>query len=738
MNGRWIKATAMAALTLALMSTQHPVHAETAEENFELTLMYTSNTHSNLEEAPKRAALVNQIRGEKENTLLLDAGDVFSGTLYFNKFTGQADLAMMNYMKYDAMTFGNYELDKRASKEDYQILSEFIQGAEFPVVSANTVLSKEEKLSGLQNDSYTPEYEAGEVYNGIIKDISGEKVGIFGLTSEKTPSFADVGDIEITDYIETAREAVTAFEEQGVNKIIALTHIGDEDQPRVQNDLKFVQELAEAVEGIDVIVEGHSNLEVSEPKVVEAGEEPTLIVQAGTLGDRYGNVLGQLDIKFDEAGKAVIYGGESHHLDYSEVQADPGAEELLAPYQAEVKGESEESIGVTVKESLNKNRLGSLVTDSMVDAAQKVNPDVAMAVTNARGIRAFIQEGEITHGGVLKALPLEDKLAIMELKGSEIIKVLEKSGAFQRFSPSRSYLEISGLRFSYSESSLEANVFVRKGKVYRPIDPDETYLVATNSFIAKGGEGYQVFADAYKEGRVTETDASVDYLMFIDYLKEHGTYASYFRSTSSGRFPFTDVDPENEFTPYIKENYISGLIKGTTPTTYSPNKTLSRTQAVSMFVRVLNLQTKDYKDDYKVPSFKDLGNMADATMGEIAAAEEAGIVIGSNGNFMPNEPVKRGQLALMMKRLYEYVMETEFEGDLDALPFKDMSGLDDETLDAIAFLYEYGIADGSPDGSENGTIFRPSDKTSRAQAAKLYFNFDTLIIEETSRRYHNQ
>lgn len=719
MNGKWVKASACAALALALFGIQAPDNAKAAEGDFELTVLHTNDTHASLKDAPKRATLVKQVRADKENTLLLDAGDVFSGTLYFNAFAGQADLEMMNYMGYDAMTFGNHEFDLGASEEGHQALADFITGAEFPLVSANVDFSNDEKFEGLQNLAYTAEYENGKIYNGIVKEVEGEKVGIFGLTTEETPTISSTGDIEFSDYAEAAEEAVAAFEEQGVNKIIALTHIGYDDSLAWDNDL----ELAKVVEGIDIIVGGHTHTALAEPTVVEGGEEPTVIVQTGGNNSS----LGQLNVTFDETGKVTSHDGEL--LSYDEVEPDQEAAEILAPYTAKVEELSKESIGVSTEVALNGERefvrtgetnLGNLITDGMVATAQTINPDVTMAVTNGGGIRASIDKGDITLGEVQTVMPFGNALAIMELTGAEIREALETSVSAYP-TASGGFLHVSGLKFTFDPQA-EAGARVRDilaetADGFAPIDEEATYFVASNTFTAKGGDGYEVFKAAYEDGRVSEP-GNVDYQMFIDYLTSFESINLDLEGRILTAHPFTDLDSDNEFTPFIQNVYNVGIVKGTTPTTYSPNKILSRTQAVSMIVRALGLETEG-----KTSSFKDLGNMKEETKAEVAAAEEAGIVIGSNGNFMPNEQVKRAQLALMLKRVYELQKKTKYDGDATDLPFKDISGSDEETVDAIAFLYEQNIAD----GSENGTKFRPLEGTSRAQAAKIYSNFLNVI-----------
>lgn len=124
---------------------------------WDLTVMHTNDTHAHLDDAARRMTKINEVRSETNHNILLDAGDVFSGDLYFTKWNGLADLKMMNMMGYDAMTFGNHEFDKGPA-----VLSDFLSGnsttvdpanryrfeaPEFPVVSANVDVSNEPKLS---------------------------------------------------------------------------------------------------------------------------------------------------------------------------------------------------------------------------------------------------------------------------------------------------------------------------------------------------------------------------------------------------------------------------------------------------------------------------------------------------------------------------------------------------------------------------------------------------------------
>ncbi|WP_251027621.1 5'-nucleotidase C-terminal domain-containing protein [Bacillus sp. ISL-41] len=489
-----------------------------------LTLMHTNDTHAQVEKMAKKITAIKEVREVNPDALLLDAGDVFSGTLYFNKFEGEADLALMNYIGYDAMTFGNHEFDLGASAEGHKSLSEFVKNAEFPFVSANTDFSKDELFNGLEMGSTIGEEIDGKIFDGIIKEVDGQKVGIFGLTTEETTGISSPGKVEFSNYIEEAERMVAAFEAEGINKIIALTHLGYDDNVEYDNDLT----LAEMVDGIDVIVGGHTHTPLSEPMLIEK-EEPTLIVQTGSNSDN----LGVLDVEFDYYGTVTAYAGEL--ISTKEKAEDEGALEIIKPFKAEVDKLSAESIGVTAAVALEGKReivrtqesnLGNLITDGMLYTAKKINPETVIALTNGGGIRESIDAGDITLGEVRTTMPFSNTLGIMKLKGSELLTALEHSVSIAP-EANGAFLHVSGMKFSY-DSSKPAGERVVKVEVqntdgtFTELDENKYYYTATNTFTAKGGDNYTVFNDVYKDGRLSEP-GNVDYQMFIDYLQQFET-----------------------------------------------------------------------------------------------------------------------------------------------------------------------------------------------------------------------
>ena len=512
-----VMATTLALTVVGIYDSQK---ADAAEGDFELTIMHTNDTHANLDNAPKRATLIKQLRAENTNNLLLDAGDVFSGSLYFNTFEGQADLALMNYMKYDAMTFGNHEFDLGSSEEGHAALAEFVGGADFPMVGANVDFTGDANMSPLvAGEAFTKTAANGQIYSGVVKEVNGEEVGIFGLTTAETADISSPEDIVFTDYIDAANEAVEWFEGQDVNKIVALTHIGYDDNAAVDND----RTLAAEVDGIDVIVGGHTHTKLLPPVQVE----DTVIVQA----NEYNKFLGQLDVTFDADGNVTNFVGEHHDVAAAEVDAE--AAEILAPFKEEVEELKETPIGVEANVFLNGTRgefgirasetnLGNFITDGMLAKAQQINPDTTIALQNGGGIRASIEPGPITYGEVLTVLPFGNALAIMEVTGQELKDALEHS---VREYPKENggFLHVSGMFFNYDGKAPVGervlSVFVDTGgETYDELDLEETYTVATNSFTAKGGDGFDSFGKAYEEGRVTEPGFT-DWEMFEEHAQ---------------------------------------------------------------------------------------------------------------------------------------------------------------------------------------------------------------------------
>jgi 5'-nucleotidase / UDP-sugar diphosphatase len=483
--------------------------AAAQDEEFELTILHTNDTHSHHEPGSngnggvaRQAAVQSQIIDEGGNVLLLDGGDRFTGTLFHQQYRGADQVQVMNALGYDAMTLGNHEFD-----DGDDVLAAFVDGVEFPVVTSNVDFSASEVL-------------AGKVQPYAVVEVGGRQVGIIGLVTPETPTISSPGEdlVFSDDLIGSTQAAVDALTEEGVNIIILVTHIG----------LDADREVAAGVTGVDVIVGGHSHsllgnayvASVAEyPVIVEnANAEPVYIVQAG----EYNTYLGRLDVSFDAEGVVTAAAGDAILLSRY-ITPDPEVEALVEELSGPIEELRATAIGATASELLVGDRtvcrveecaLGNLITDAL-----RAETGAQIAITNGGGIRANIDEGEITIGDVLTVLPFGNLAATFELSGADVVAALEngvsaltvgEGGVVGRSGQSGRFPQVSGLRFTFDPTQeagsriLSVEVLGENGE-YAPIDPEATYTVASNDFMRRGGDGYEVFAtnaiDPYDFGK---------------------------------------------------------------------------------------------------------------------------------------------------------------------------------------------------------------------------------------------
>ena len=492
------------------------------ESRFSLRILHTNDHHAHLEPVKfgdrllggiaRRRTLIEQIRAEsktnQEPLLLLDAGDIFQGTLYFNQYLGQADLDFYNALAYDASTIGNHEFDR-----GQQVLADFIAKAKFPIISANIDIAPESPLYG-------------KVRPWHVLDIQGEKIGMFGLTTPDTAILASVGDgVKFTDPIAVARKSVLALKQQGLNKIVALTHIG------FDNDVL----LAQKVSDIDIIIGGHSHTSVGNipkanhpyPLVEKNGtKEPVLVVTDW----EWGKYLGDLSVSFDRTGKLIAWAGKPHVLDAS-IKPNPEFADKLKAYAAPIEALRQKIIGKSlvaldgdrVKLRTSETALGNLIADAIL-AKTKVDR-VQVVLINAGGIRNGFPLGDITMGHVLEALPFGNTITRVELTGNQLTEALESGVSMAEQGEGR-FPQVAGIRFVW-DSKLPAGKRVTKVEVkdasgkFQLLNPKDIYRVATNNFLASGGDGYRSFAEGENllETGYLLSDAIAEYITAMSPLQ---------------------------------------------------------------------------------------------------------------------------------------------------------------------------------------------------------------------------
>lgn len=508
------------------------VSAAAYADPFTLTIFHTNDLHGRTDQYPQLVTALEQARAEYGEGLLLDAGDLYSGTLYFNEFKGLDALEFMNLMGYDALVPGNHEFDLGDPEEGHQALAALFEAAEFPIVGANLDFSASPEFADLLGESISATPMPGHLYDGVVLEQGGERIGVFGLSTQASETVSSPGAVTISDYRAAANAMVEAFTAQGVNKIVALTHLGYDSDPSVGNDLL----LAQHVEGVDVIIGGHSHTRLESPVIVDANDlgepkvAPTVIGQAG----EYGQYLGVMQVIFDDEGVVTAATGEL--LAAEDFEANTEAAAMLEPFTARIEEVRDAQIGVALPQALPNPRhgngdtlsvradetaLGNLIADGQLAAARRVNPDTVLALQNGGGVREPLAAGEVTVGELIAVQPFGNRLTLMDVTGAELWETFEialasapeESGAFLQTSQGTEVVYDS--REPAGERLVSLKV-TQDGELV-DIDPDATYVIATNNFTAAGGDNHTALEAAFEDDR-SHIVGNTDWEMLRDYL----------------------------------------------------------------------------------------------------------------------------------------------------------------------------------------------------------------------------
>jgi len=508
--------------------------AGTALADFELNILHINDLHSRIEAISKsdstcsaEDAAANECFGgiarvksaidsrraelEGKNVLTLDAGDQFQGSLFYTTYKSAPIADFMNAIGFDAMAIGNHEFDDGPEE-----LAKFIDALQFPMISGNT-------LAGLDS----PVADKFKPY--IVKEFGDEKVAVVSVLATDTDETSSPGDsILFADEIGYLKEAVKEIEGQGIDKIVLLSHVGYAKD----------KEIAAAVDGIDVIVGGHSHTLLSNTDEKAAGPYPTMVKNpAGTdvpivQAYAYSKYLGDLTVVFDDSGVVKSATGEPKLLDAS-VTPDEGFVAKVSELAGPIEELKQKEIGETA-EAIDGSRevcratectMGNLVADAMVDRLS--DQGITIAIQNGGGLRASIDAGTVTMGEVLTVLPFQNSLASFQLKGSDIVAALE-NGVGQVEEGAGRFPQVSGLKYTADlnkpAGSRITSVEVKEGDGFVAIDPNKVYGVATNNYMRSGGDGYSVFAsggqNAYDFGPGLET-------VVADYIAKNSPYKPY-------------------------------------------------------------------------------------------------------------------------------------------------------------------------------------------------------------------
>lgn len=440
-----------------------------------IQILHTNDSHGRVEESAndgmgfaKIATMLKQYEQQNPNTLLLDAGDTFHGTTFATLEQGGSIAEVMNAVGYDGMAAGNHDFNY-----GYQRLLELKDKVVFPVLSANV-----RKQDG---SLLLKPYE--------IKEIDGLKIGIFGLSTPETHYKTHPKNVEgltFTDPVVEAKAMVQELKAQNVDAIVAVTHLGI-DESSTDTSIKVAKEAP----GIDLIVDGHSH-----STIVEGlnGENNTLIVSAG----EYTKNLGVVELTFE--GSKIV--NKTAKLvtkeEAANITPDPAVQAVVDQIKEKQKTILSEKIGETAvfldgeraSVRTGETNLGNLITDAMIDMT-----GADIAITNGGGIRASISEGDITKGSVISVLPFGNYIVTKKLTGAQIKAGLE-NGVSAYPESKGAFPHIAGMTFSIDVNK-PAGERVHSMKLNgKAMDMKAEYLVATNDFMAAGGDEYVSFKDS--------------------------------------------------------------------------------------------------------------------------------------------------------------------------------------------------------------------------------------------------
>lgn len=433
------------------------------------------------------AGEVRRLRSEKD-TLMLAAGDMIRGSGWSDPSRGRAVIELMNTMKFDAMVVGNHEFDFGQTE-----LRQRIGKAEFPVLGAN--------VQGMP-----------ELRPYVLKDVDGIRVAIIGVVTEDVAVAThprNTAGLKFGPPADALRRYIKELKGK-TDIIIVLSHCG----------YAMDRFLAQKVKGIDVIVGGHSHTKLKKPVRVKR----TIIVQAW----EHAKALGVLDLTVRD-GKIIRYKGHLEEIKPDAGRDDKTASKIVEEYREKGYEADEEAIGEATVDLETENvrtretNLGDLIADIMKQVS-----GADAAITNGGGIRASIRKGKILKKDIYSVLPFDSYIVAIRLSGRLIREALEHGVSAVGQEEGR-FPQVSGLAFTYSVSAPPGSrireVFIN----CEVLDPDKDYIVATNDFMAAGGDGYKTFSRAVTTSDDEEAGGKIVYNdsgswlkdVVVDYIKKH-------------------------------------------------------------------------------------------------------------------------------------------------------------------------------------------------------------------------
>ncbi len=555
-----------------------PVYADApAEENPPVTIVFSHDMHSHLEKFPKIRSVIRQEKAKNKATFVLDGGDFSMGTPYQTIFKEEAaELRMMGAIGYDATTLGNHEFDYRSAGLSQMLLSARRSGDRLPqLVAANidwerTLEDKDLAADGKRLQSAMEELDAGEY---AVIERGGVKIAVFGIFGKEADDYAPESGTYFRDPIEAAADVVDDIQShEKVDLVVCLSHSGTnaEDPEESEDEL-----LAENVDGIDLIISGHTHTELQEPIMI--GD--TVIASVGQYNDN----IGTLTFTWQEGEYRLDRYGLTA-LDKA-IKNDAAAEKKVDAFKSLVDKEYFSSFGYSWDQVLAENTveftgiddfaaeqgedpLGSLIADSYRYGVQQAEGDryeeVDVAIVPAGVVRGTIPQGKVTAGDAFNILSLgtgKDGIAgyplvSVYLTGAELKMAAEIDISISELmQPARLYF--SGLRYTYNPNRLILSraydiVLDRSEGKTEELENNRLYRVVADLYSAQmlgmvNSLSYGLLSVEPKDRDGRPIENFEDYIVYDRAgreLKEWYALASYIDDFDGGRVPDAYSAPE--------------------------------------------------------------------------------------------------------------------------------------------------------------------------------------------------
>lgn len=450
---------------------------------------------------PARKALFDQLKKDQSNVLILDAGDINDGFVESVLFNAEPDIKGYNLIGYDAMTIGNHELYKTLGRLETQK-----KLAKFPFLCANIEYKNRQPL--------------GKPY--IIKTMpNGLKVGIIGITTNSTrfsTSQTISSQLNFLDEVETAQKYAKEIR-SSVDILIGLVHLGIQDD---HNENYGSLKLAKNCQELDFVIDGHSHTYLSEPLwVLQNDGDSVAVVQAAC----WGAFAGEADLSY-ENGKVKLQQWKIHSINANQkgqalgqkIEEDSELKTILEVYHIKADSLMGNPVGLLDKNyeiiDVRKTQtdIGGLIADAMLWYGKKLKTD--FAITNGGGIRNAFKKGAVTKRDIYNTMPFDNSVDFVELTGKQILEIFSfnaankiGTGGFLQFS--------TNVIIKYQEDGKSIKEIRINNK---KLNSDKIYKIATNSYLADGGDGYFHFKQSQRvmHTQILQRD------LFEMYLREKG------------------------------------------------------------------------------------------------------------------------------------------------------------------------------------------------------------------------